>query len=245
MDRSATIVIVTCGRLAKSSRCIESIKDNTDYPYKLIVIDNGSNDETPKYLMEHKSWFDCLLLLDKNLGTAKAHNIGWMLSDKEYYLKVDDDIVIHRKEWLEVLVGMANMLPEYHAFGHIWFDSKSRKNIRGFYIADKDNGIDFYSPVTLIPKRTFDVLGYWTSAFGVYGFEDFDYRIRMHLANMQYCYAGDINFVEHLGPNMDPKDGEKLFNEKLKSRTEGENIRFQLVKEYEEGLRPLKIFSPM
>lgn len=243
--KPATIVIVTCNRIKKTAQCLESVIHHTEYPYKLIVVDNGSKDETPDYLVSHRKWIDRLILLDENLGTAKAQNIGWMLSDKEYYIKLDDDVVILRDEWLEVLVGMSNMLPEYAAFGHIWFKGHTRRFTRGFYLADTNDNIDFYSPTVLIPKRTFEKLGYWTTAFGIYGFEDFDYRFRMQLAALRYCYAGDINYVKHLGPNMDPEDGKELFEAKLKSRKEGEGIRMQLAQQYKDGIESIYIHNPI
>ena len=237
----ATVVVVTYNRLEKTRQCIESLLGTrSTYPYKLYVIDNGSKDGTRDYLIKSSRFFEQLILLERNIGTAKAQNIGWALSDKNYYVKLDDDVVILREDWLDTLVGIVNMLPQYAVSGHIWFEGYGTKVIDGFYLRDIDGGLDYYSPCTLIPKRTFDVLGYWTTAFGVYGFEDFDYRVRMSIAGLRYCYAGDTNYIKHLGPNMDPNDGEELVEIKMKSRMEGEIIRKQLVGEYEAGVRSIK-----
>lgn len=241
----ATIVIVTYNRLEKTKRCIESVLNNTTYPHFITVVDNGSTDGTVEYLMSLKGEFANFILLSNNLGVAKAHNIGWMLSDKNYYVNLDDDVVILRPEWLEALVGMSDNLQQYGAFGHIWFDDRKRKFVDGYYLSDNEDGMDYFCPCSLIPKRTFEKVGYWNIEFGLYGFEDFDYRIRMQMSGLRYCYTGDTNYIEHIGPNMDPSDAKELYDLKVNSRNYGENKRFEFIREYESGTRSLKVSVPM
>ena len=45
-----SIVIVTHDQLAYTKACLESIRFRTDEPYEVIVVDNGSSDDTPEWL---------------------------------------------------------------------------------------------------------------------------------------------------------------------------------------------------
>lgn len=44
------IIIPVWDQLGYTKQCIESIKQYTNFPHKVIIIDNGSNLETKKYL---------------------------------------------------------------------------------------------------------------------------------------------------------------------------------------------------
>ena len=49
-DTFVSIVIIGYNRLEKTKRCVESvIKYTADFNYELILIDNGSTDETTDY----------------------------------------------------------------------------------------------------------------------------------------------------------------------------------------------------
>ncbi len=53
MDHSrklVSIVMLTFNRLALTRRAIASLRASTRQPYELIVVDNGSTDDTPAFL---------------------------------------------------------------------------------------------------------------------------------------------------------------------------------------------------
>jgi cellulose synthase/poly-beta-1,6-N-acetylglucosamine synthase-like glycosyltransferase len=45
-----SIVIVTHNQVAYTRQCLDSIRDRTDEPFEIIVVDNGSTDGTREYL---------------------------------------------------------------------------------------------------------------------------------------------------------------------------------------------------
>lgn len=57
--------------------CLQSIWDNTDLPYDLLVFDNGSCKEVKDYLtqMQNEGKIQYLILSEKNLGKGGAWNI--------------------------------------------------------------------------------------------------------------------------------------------------------------------------
>jgi len=105
------ICMVTYNRLKFTKQSIASITEHTKYPYVLTIIDNCSVDGTREYLIKLKNEgiIKNLILLNKNIGVAKASNIGWLLEPQsKYYLKIDNDIVIQKYNWLSNMVEIIN-----------------------------------------------------------------------------------------------------------------------------------------
>lgn len=71
-------------------------------PYHLIIIDNGSKDETRAYLEEVRSHGKARIILnDKNIGVGPAWNLGIKqaisLYDSRYFCLLNNDILLHPK----------------------------------------------------------------------------------------------------------------------------------------------------
>jgi len=92
MPKPVPIVIVSHNTLPYIRRCIESILAYSHYPfsipYRLIVVDNGSDDGTRDYLE----------VLDESIGVIyKGENLGWIggvNSGLKWALKLDPDYII-------------------------------------------------------------------------------------------------------------------------------------------------------
>jgi len=102
-----SIVIPTFNRSTKLSRCLNSLFNQT-YPkdrYEIIIINDGSTDDTENILKEFKkkatcsfSWFS-----QKNQGIASATNAGVLKSKGEIICFTGDDCIAE-KDWIENLV---------------------------------------------------------------------------------------------------------------------------------------------
>ncbi len=81
-------IIIPCHNAHKYSKyCVNSIIEHTYSEYKLIVIDNGSTDDT-------KDWSYVTIRNDKNLGFAKSINQGIKAGDSEYICILNNDIIV-------------------------------------------------------------------------------------------------------------------------------------------------------
>ena len=47
-----SIIILTLNKVDLTKSCIESIRRHTSEPYELIIVDNGSTDDTVEYSTE-------------------------------------------------------------------------------------------------------------------------------------------------------------------------------------------------
>ena len=103
------IIIPVWNERELTARCIETILDNTHSPYRIIIIDNGSDPETAQYLNELAGQKPELIYLkrnDKNLGFPKAVNQGIGLSDASYLCILNNDTEVH-KDWLTEMIQVA------------------------------------------------------------------------------------------------------------------------------------------
>jgi GT2 family glycosyltransferase len=199
--RYVNIGRVTYNRLEFTKQAISSIVKYTSFPYVITVVDNGSQDGTQEYLKKllEKEIIKNLILLEQNIGVAKASNIAWLQEPKAlYYLKYDNDIVIQKNNWLSALVSVIDAIPEIGVLGYnfepISYPLQVFKNYR---IRIKEEG-NIGGACFLIPKRTRDILGYWCEDYGLYGFEDVDYCFRVKLAGFLNAYMEDEEIGIHL-----------------------------------------------
>ncbi|QJD84080.1 glycosyltransferase family 2 protein [Cohnella herbarum] len=92
----ASIIIPTYNRLDLLQRCIYSIRQYTEMPYEIIVVDNGSTDGTASWCMQQNL---ALLSLPRNEGFPIACNKGLRLSSGDTLVLLNNDTVV-TKNWL-------------------------------------------------------------------------------------------------------------------------------------------------
>lgn len=191
--------MVTYNRLEYTQKSIASIIDNTVFPYVLTVVDNGSADGTQAWLRKQKrrGIIKNLILHPENKGYAYAANDGWEAEDSDYYVKVDNDIIIQKKGWLSGMIEAIDNCPEVGVIAYN-FEQHSYPIIKigGYKLRVKVGNLG--GCCVLIPKRTYQLLGYWCEEYGLYGEEDGDYGFRIKLAGLLNCYMEDENIGLHL-----------------------------------------------
>ncbi len=194
------ICMVTFNRLEFTKEALTALIQHTCFPHVISVVDNGSTDGTPEYLQSlHKQGFITnLILLPTNVGIAKASNLAWSLEpEAEYYLKLDNDIVIEKPGWLSRMVDVIDHIPELGAIAYN-FEPVNYPicEVREFRIRPKMGNLN--GACTLIPKRTHQILGFWCEDYGLYGEEDADYGLRIQLHGLQNAYMDDEQVGSHL-----------------------------------------------
>jgi len=100
------IIIPTYNNSDYTIQCLKSIKKNTVVPYRIIWIDDGSTmAEYQRVLIELKEWgIDHVVYrTEKNIGFAKAVNVGIRLSGSDPIVLLNNDVVV-TKGWLRRLI---------------------------------------------------------------------------------------------------------------------------------------------
>ncbi|PIZ71178.1 MAG: glycosyltransferase family 2 protein, partial [Candidatus Portnoybacteria bacterium CG_4_10_14_0_2_um_filter_44_20] len=85
--------------------CLESLREQTCRNFEIILIDNGSTDNS---VSRAKKFFPEVKIIknQENLGFAKANNQGFEISKGEYIATLNNDTVVDRN-WLKELVAVA------------------------------------------------------------------------------------------------------------------------------------------
>ena len=99
-------VILHYKNLKDTLECIESIKAKiTCNDYKIIVVDNNSNDDSTVYLKKVKDSKVEFIFSDENLGFAKGNNLGCSYAITKYHPKflivINNDTLIIQNDFLE------------------------------------------------------------------------------------------------------------------------------------------------
>lgn len=113
MKGTIPILMITWNRLEYTKQAINAILENTENPFKLVIIDNNSIDGTKKYLRKIKDERIEIIYLDTNTGLVPPMNMFFRkFSLHRYVAKVDNDTIVGEK-WLSKL---KEVLDEYPLF---------------------------------------------------------------------------------------------------------------------------------
>lgn len=113
-----SIVILAWNNQKDLQACIESILDTYKDYYQLIIIDNGSTDNTAAYLQELAQIWDnqkallTIITSKDNLGYAAGNNVALKHIQGKYTLWLNQDIVVQPSS-IEGLCHILDEHPEY------------------------------------------------------------------------------------------------------------------------------------
>jgi GT2 family glycosyltransferase len=100
-----SIVIVNYNGKEFLKDCLESIYGQSYHNFELILVDNGSTDDSVQFVRE--SFPEAIIIENKkNLGFAKANNQGIKISKGKYIALLNNDTVVD-KDWLKNLTKVA------------------------------------------------------------------------------------------------------------------------------------------
>lgn len=208
-----SIVIPTWNGRHLLENCLESLTRQTYADMEVIVVDNGSTDDTVKWITETHPASICIEL-PENIGFAGAVNRGIQgASGSEIVLMNNDTIA--EPTWLEALVTAASEHPDYHIFASkVIRDTDNRIDTvgDGFAIAGFGYKIGWMqspdNPEFQISKRRFGAsgcsvlyrrelfedIGDFDESFFAFA-EDLDLSFRALLAGYSCLYVPDsLNF---------------------------------------------------
>ena len=104
-DTSVDIVVCVHNALDDVQRCLYSVTAKTTVAFRLILVNDGSNDETTRWLRRFAADFPTMELIETNgpLGYTRAANHGLRASGAEYVVLLNSDTIVPRL-WLEGLL---------------------------------------------------------------------------------------------------------------------------------------------
>jgi len=252
--KKCDIVIPVWNEREVTEKCVNALKRYTRYPYRLIIVDNGSEYKTSEYLKSlRKDFPDYLLIRNRtNLGFVKAANQGMKRSNSPYVCLLNNDAYV-TDHWLADLVmgieegprqiGLAN--PSSNVFG---IDSPDGEI---YELEELDSCKGF---CMIIKHEVIKRIGYFDEIYGMGYFEEKDFAKRAKSAGYisvrvksSFVYHEDrLSFDKIAERDSIFKKNESIYNKKwgssfniaffIKSAVDLENKRkFTIYKLLDEG----------
>jgi GT2 family glycosyltransferase len=218
MDKKISVIIVNWNGDEIIRACLDSIIVQEYQDYEIIVVDNGSTDNSIHILENEFDGKIELIKLTENCGFAKANNIGFQHSAGEYIFTLNNDAIIDVNFFCHILktiemhnskkIGMLvpTILNYYNrniidSIGlSIYPDGIGRGRFRDKDINDiNKSGNDVLCPsgcAAIYKTEMLKQIGFFDEEFFMYC-EDMDLGLRALLAGWECIYCGDAN-VYHM-----------------------------------------------
>lgn len=233
MSPRVTVVMLCYNKSELSLRCLTSLEvcQDGDEPFDLIVVDNGSSDDTPQLLARLEG--ARTIRLDQNIGFGPANNVGAAEADTEYILFLSNDVVL-MPGWLKPLVDAMDEDPALGAVQPMFLYPDGRVNdAGGLTFADgecwnygKGNPFpdapalgtrrapDYCTGACLLVRReAFEQVGGFDPRFAPVYYEDVDLSFAMREAGWKIMYEPTSRVVHDEGGTngTDVSEGEKRY----------------------------------
>ncbi|MEI3213487.1 MAG: glycosyltransferase family 2 protein [Lachnospiraceae bacterium] len=215
-----SVIIPTFNRVSMVCDCIDSVLQSTYKNMEILIVDNGSTDNTREIVSDKYSNVSevSVIRLEQNLMAAGGRNAGIKVATGKYLLFIDSDNIID-SHMIEILVKemksddkiglVAPLAVNYHSGNDIWMVSGdynffttrpiallAHKRLEEVKLEKRYK--TYYSPNIMMASRQaieavggFDVLYYM-------GYEEADFGYRIRNAGFEGYIVTDAR-TRHLG----------------------------------------------
>ncbi|NHM26784.1 glycosyltransferase family 2 protein [Desulfofundulus sp. TPOSR] len=214
MPGLTSIIILTLNGLGYTRQCLASIRKFTPQPYELVLVDNGSTDGTPAFLLRVPG---ARVILNRyNRGFAGGCNQGLVTAGGDNLLLLNNDTVV-TPNWLGNMLACLHSRPDIGLVGPYSNYAGSGNQLpvnysnigqmlafaRQFNRPDparwREHSADWLSGFCLLTRReVVERVGLFDERFAFGGWEDVDYSRRVQAAGYKLYLAGDV-FIHHYG----------------------------------------------
>src|SRR5262249_32628235 len=102
---AASLVRSVSNQVALTRACLDSLRLTTE-PFQLVVIDNGSTDETPRFFERYASMYPLRFARNPaNESVIVTLNRAWRMAETEFVCILHNDTEFPEPQWLSRLLG--------------------------------------------------------------------------------------------------------------------------------------------
>jgi glycosyltransferase involved in cell wall biosynthesis len=197
--RVSAIVAVYNGA-DRLGEAVDSILSQDDPPFEIIVVDDGSNDETPGVIRAYER--NIRAFHQPNSGLAAAHNLGLKHADGDAVSFLDHDDLWPKGR----LAAMTKLMQSDGAIdvvsGQVKIEVEDEKLLA---VHDQSRLVTTYRPWSvqslLIRRNVFDQVGFFDTRM-TQGM-DIDWYIRARESGVRYAFLPEITLIYRFhGSNM-------------------------------------------
>jgi GT2 family glycosyltransferase len=182
--------------------------------HRLVVVDNGSCEETGDYLRDLSRSGVQVITLPENIGTARAINKAWALRRAdEPVVKMDNDVLIYSPDWLDRLcevvrrdatIGIVGLKRKDLAESPLSEVAYYRSTLRmlphqpGERWLVVEEVLHVMGTCQLYSARLLSQIGFLAQP-GVYGFDDALASLRAHISGFKTVFLHGVE-IDHIDP---------------------------------------------
>jgi len=213
----ASIVILVHNQLALTRACLESIERHTPEPHEVILVDNGSTDETAGFLLHYAQDRPHVRLVANagNRGYSAGNNQGLALANGRHVVFLNNDTVV-TPGWLSGLVAALERHPQCGLVGPMtnrvsgpqlvervpYTGSKElvrfASDWREAHAGETAHALRLVGFCLLAKRAVIERIGGFDERFGNGNLEDDDLCLRAAIEGFGSLIAGDV-FIHHEG----------------------------------------------
>jgi len=186
---AVSVIVPTYNRAHLLGRAIESVLNQTYKDFELIVVDDGSKDNTKELVMRFSDKRIRYICLEKNIGAAAARNRGIQAAQGDYiaFQDADDEWLPEKLEKQTRVFNTASSDVGY-AYTDMWYVFRDGKKqywhspaiSKGRIINEKNLDYQVHRlgiQATIIKKRCFEKIGVFDERFP--RFIDLEFFVRL------------------------------------------------------------------
>jgi GT2 family glycosyltransferase len=206
MDIDVSIIVPCLNHLPLTIECLQSIKNHTPedkYAYEVIVVDDGSDDETEYYMEDRNDIvFENFIYIrhKTNLGFSSSVNDGIKAATGQYVAIFNNDIIV-TKGWLDPLVEVMEWNNEVGMVTGTLFTNKSDLRAAMDNRNELDTRFNLWEKQGpwLFRKSVFEDIGVLDEQFNPAYYEDDDILVRMCLSKWIFGRVDNSISFHYLG----------------------------------------------
>ncbi|MDA8400467.1 MAG: glycosyltransferase [Actinomycetota bacterium] len=215
MPRPAVAVVILAWNAWPSTKaCLESLRPTLGVSDKVVVVNQGSCDDTASRLRNYP-WLRAVSL-PSNIGCATGRNLGAQDATTDFIVFLDSDTVLPSR-WLDYLVApferagvaavgpMSNCAPRQQEASGVNYPAATRRDLQAFARTWAADHRDEVSPAEILSgsflavRRTaFEAVGGFDETFSSASLEDEDFCARLRDTGGELLVARS-SFVHHEG----------------------------------------------
>lgn len=214
MSPDISIIILVKDALKYVKKCIESIALHTQN-YELIIVDNGSNEQTRQYLSNIDYIDYTLIANDKNMGVSYGWNQAIKIAKHDLLCFINSDCVV-TKDWVRLMVEGFDYASNVGIVGPSTCRTVLMQTIPesfGKYKVEDADIIDSYAEIApkafkvtrltafcwIVKREVFDKIGVFDwRRYGLAWHEDVDFTWRVAKAGYRQVWSMG-SYVHHFG----------------------------------------------
>tara|TARA_Y100001970_G_C14224241_1_gene854573 strand:- start:1228 stop:2130 length:903 start_codon:yes stop_codon:yes gene_type:complete len=194
-----SVVIPTFNRRGILEKCLNSLENQIIKKpvkdYEVIVVDDGSTDQTVDWLLSNQNIYPHVKLFQqRHGGPAQGRNLGVSNAKGEIIVFIDSDLVVV-KDFISVhinqLIKAQQKLGDNSCFTYgtvINTSNFDKPSSEKFKLTDYSMAY-FATGNVAIPKELLLKVGLFDSSFSLYGWEDLELGVRLHNYNIKLIKA--------------------------------------------------------